>query len=50
MMLDFFRREVFLNPVGTKLYLSVAHDDAICDEFLGHFEGTLAAVSSKAMT
>lgn len=48
MMLELFRRGVFLNPMGTKLYLSVAHDEAICDEFLEHFEGTLAEVSSQA--
>lgn len=34
MMLGLCRTGVFLNPMGTKLYLSLAHDDAACDEFL----------------
>lgn len=32
-MLELFRRGVFLNPMGTKLYLSLQHDEAVCDEF-----------------
>lgn len=42
LMLALFERGVFLNPMGTKLYLSLAHDHAACDEFLAHFEGALA--------
>ncbi|MCH7956632.1 MAG: aminotransferase class III-fold pyridoxal phosphate-dependent enzyme, partial [Proteobacteria bacterium] len=34
LMLGLFKRRVFLNPMGTKLYLSLAHDEAVCDEFL----------------
>jgi glutamate-1-semialdehyde 2,1-aminomutase len=41
-MLGLFRRGVFLNPMGTKLYLSLAHDEAVVDEFLGRFDDTLA--------
>ena len=37
LMLDLFRRGIFLNPMGTKLYLSMAHDDAAREEFLEHF-------------
>ena len=41
-MLGLFKRCVFLNPMGTKLYLSLAHDEAVCDEFLRRFDETLA--------
>lgn len=40
-MLGLFRRGVFLNPMGTKLYLSIAHDEVIIDEFLDRFDNTL---------
>lgn len=40
-MLGLFSRGVFLNPMGTKLYLSLAHDESICDEFLTRFEESL---------
>ncbi len=43
-MLGLFARRVFLNPMGTKLYLSLAHDEAVCDEFLGRFDETLAEI------
>ena len=33
MMLGLFARRVFLNPLGTKLYLSLAHDEEACREF-----------------
>jgi glutamate-1-semialdehyde 2,1-aminomutase len=33
MMLGLFERCVFLNPMGTKLYLSIAHDENACDSF-----------------
>ena len=42
LMLGLFRRGVFLNPMGTKLYLSLAHDEAVCDDFLARFDATLA--------
>ncbi len=41
-MLGLFARRVFLNPMGTKLYLSLAHDEAACDEFCRRFDETLA--------
>jgi len=47
-MLGLFRRGVFLNPMGTKLYLSVAHDEAIIDDLLGRFEDTLKDSNSLA--
>ena len=47
-MLGLFRRAVFLNPMGTKLYLSIAHDEAIIDEFLNRFDDTLKAVLTAA--
>jgi glutamate-1-semialdehyde 2,1-aminomutase len=45
LMLDLFKRGVFLNPMGTKLYLSLAHDEAACDSFLERFDDALAEVS-----
>ena len=42
LMLALFRRRVFLNPMGTKLYLSLAHDEAACDAFLDRFADALA--------
>ena len=47
-MLDLFNRGIFLNPMGTKLYLSLAHDEAACDTFLDRFDDTLAKVFSTA--
>ena len=41
MMLGLFKRGVFLNPMGTKLYISIAHDKSICDAFLTRFEDCL---------
>ena len=46
LMLALFRRKVFLNPMGTKLYLSVAHSHDVCDRFLDRFADALQAVSS----
>ena len=40
-MLELFRRGVFLNPMGTKLYLSLAHEESSCDEFCKTFETVL---------
>ncbi len=44
LMLGLFARGIFLNPMGTKLYLSIAHAEAACDEFLERFDDTLAEV------
>lgn len=40
-MLALFRKGVFLNPMGTKLYLSIAHDEGVIDDFLGRFDEAL---------
>lgn len=45
-MLGLFRRNIFLNPMGTKLYLSIAHDEAIVDEFLNRFDDALEAATA----
>ena len=45
LMLELFRRGVFVNPMGTKLYLSIAHDEAACEEFIGHFAAALDATA-----
>jgi len=45
LMLALFARGVFLNPMGTKLYLSLAHDEAVCDAFLDRFDDALRAVA-----
>ena len=44
LMLGLFKRGVFINPMGTKLYLSIAHDRAICDEFLDRFDDALGEI------
>ncbi len=44
LMLGLFARGIFLNPMGTKLYLSLAHDEGTCDDFLERFDDTLAEV------
>jgi len=41
LMLALFRNRVFLNPMGTKLYLSLAHDEAAVDELLERFGAAL---------
>lgn len=41
MMLGLFERDIFINPMGTKFYLSLAHDEAACDEFFGRLKGVL---------
>jgi glutamate-1-semialdehyde 2,1-aminomutase len=47
LMLAMFRRGVFLNPMGTKLYLSLAHDEAVCDEMLVVFGEALDDALAK---
>jgi len=44
LMLELFSRGIFLNPMGTKLYLSIAHTTNDCDRFLECFEDALSAV------
>jgi glutamate-1-semialdehyde 2,1-aminomutase len=45
LMLALFKRGIFLNPMGTKLYLSLAHTEAHCDEFRTCFEDALSEVA-----
>ncbi len=45
LMLALFRRKIFLNPMGTKLYLSIAHTHSVCDMFLERFAEALQAVN-----
>lgn len=45
LMLALFQRGIFLNPMGTKLYLSLAHTRDVCDQFLERFEDALQAVT-----
>ena len=42
-MLGLFRKGIFLNPMGTKLYLSLVHTEEVCEEFLTRFDEVLAA-------
>src|SRR5712691_9440810 len=42
-MLELLRRGVFLNPMGTKLYLSLAHTGSTIEEFANRFSAALAA-------
>lgn len=44
-MLELVRRGVFLNPMGTKLYVSLAHDEAAIAEFLDHYAAALEATA-----
>ncbi|MBX3435340.1 MAG: aspartate aminotransferase family protein [Pirellulales bacterium] len=43
LMLELFARDVFINPMGTKFYLSLAHTAADCDEFCNRLGDALAA-------
>lgn len=45
LMLQLFDDGVFLNPMGTKLYLSLAHDESVCDEFLIRLDHALGEIS-----
>ena len=44
LMLGLFRRGVFINPMGTKLYLSSEHDAAACEEFCRRLDDTLGEI------
>ena len=43
-MLALFDRGIFLNPMGTKLYISMAHDEAVCDAMLDRFDDALEEI------
>jgi glutamate-1-semialdehyde 2,1-aminomutase len=45
LMLALFERGIFLNPMGTKLYLSLAHSRKSCDQFLERFDDALKTVA-----
>jgi len=45
LMLGLFGEGIFLNPMGTKLYLSIAHDDRVCEIFLERFARVLTTVA-----
>jgi glutamate-1-semialdehyde 2,1-aminomutase len=42
LMLRLFEKGIFLNPMGTKLYLSLAHDKKDADEFMQRFDDVLS--------
>ncbi len=44
LMLGLFDRGVFLNPMGTKLYLSLAHDEAVCDALVDRVDDVLKEI------
>ncbi len=50
LMLALFERGIFLNPMGTKLYLSLAHDEAVCDAFCDRLDDALGAVAATPNT
>ncbi len=47
-MLELFRRGIFLNPMSTKLYLSLAHDEVACDAFLERFAESVTSARAGA--
>lgn len=44
LMLELFKSGIFLNPMGTKLYLSIAHDESVCDELLSCVKSAVGKV------
>jgi glutamate-1-semialdehyde 2,1-aminomutase len=48
LMLALFERGIFLNPMGTKLYLSLAHDEAVCGAFCDRLDDALGALRAVA--
>ena len=46
-MLTLFDRNVFLNPMGTKLYISIVHESKVCDDLLDRLDGALQAIRKK---
>ena len=46
-MLTLFDSNVFLNPMGTKLYISIVHESKVCDDLLDRLDGVLQAIRKK---
>lgn len=46
LMINMLRRRVFLNPMGTKLYISTAHNEKDLEDFRDKFEDALRATLS----
>jgi glutamate-1-semialdehyde 2,1-aminomutase len=46
-MLELVRRGIYLNPMGTKLYLSLAHSDEFFSRFAEVLEGSLVATRAR---
>lgn len=44
LMLELFRSGVYLNPMSTKLYLSLAHDESALETFAGCFQKALVQI------
>jgi len=47
-MIELLKSGVFLNPMGTKLYLSLAHENAAVEEFIEHFRNALVKTRSAS--
>ncbi|MBX3747789.1 MAG: aminotransferase class III-fold pyridoxal phosphate-dependent enzyme [Verrucomicrobiae bacterium] len=47
LMLELLRRRIFLNPLGTKLYVSLAHEETDLKEFLERLDGALRATRGR---
>ncbi len=47
LMLELLKRGVFLNPMGTKLYLSLSHDEAVLNELGARITAALKATQTK---
>jgi len=45
LMLGLFERGVFINPMGTKLYLSTVHDEAMCGAFCDRLDDVVQEIS-----
>jgi len=45
MMLGLFERDVFVNPMGTKLYLSLAHSPEAVEEFMTRLRDVLETLA-----
>jgi len=50
LMLELLRSGVFLNPMGTKFYLSLAHNTDAIEEFITRFSDALQATRKDAPT